>query len=170
MMRSTDASLELAASLLAAHDSAARSALIAVAVVEALPDCACVLHRFLSDGGEGVWTALGIGGDVALEQVSMAADGRLLAPLLTETPTAAVYPGSEIQREDFAHLNVNRSIASLAYLPLIDQESLLGAIEVIAFSEVLGSAELALLRAHHAAGSPGIAGRGRLRSGPTGPA
>jgi GAF domain-containing protein len=145
MMPSTDASLELAASLLAAHDSAARSALIAVAVVEALPDCACVLHRFFSDDGEGAWTAVALAGDVAVEQVSMAADSRLLAPLLAEEPSAAVYPGSEIQREDFAHLHVNRSIASLAYVPLFDQGSLLGAIEVIAFSEVLGSAELALL-------------------------
>src|SRR5277367_1289903 len=142
-MPSTDASLELASSLLAANDLAARSALIAAAVVEALPDCACVLHRFLPDNGEAAWTVVGLAGDVSVEQVSMATGSRLLAPLLAEAPTAAVYPGSQIQREDYAHLHVNRSIASLAYLPLFDKESLLGAIEVIAFSKVLGSADLA---------------------------
>ena len=144
-MPSTDASLELAGSLLSANDSAARSALIAAAVVEALPDCACVLHRFLSDDGEAAWTAVGLAGDVSVEQFSMAAESRLLAPLLAESPAAAVYQGGQIQREDFAHLHVNRSIASLAYLPLFDQESLLGAVEVIAFSKVLGSTDLARL-------------------------
>jgi transcriptional regulator with GAF, ATPase, and Fis domain len=145
MMPSTDASLELAASLLAAHDSAARSALIAAAVVQALPDCACVIHRLFSAGGEAGWTAVGLAGDVSVEQFSLAADSRLLAPLLAEAPTAVIYPGNQVQREDFAHLHVNRSVASLAYLPLFEHESLLGAVEVIAFSRVLGSAELALL-------------------------
>ncbi len=145
MMPSTDASLELAGSLLAANDSAARSALIAAAVVEALPDCACVLHRFLADDGEAAWTAVGLAGDVSLEQVSMAADGGLLTPLLAEEPIAPIYPGSQIRREDYAHLHINRSIASLAYLPLLEQESLIGTIEVIAFAKVLGSRDLARL-------------------------
>ena len=145
MIPSIDASLELAASLLAAHDSAARSALISAAVVEALPDCACVLHRFLPGDNDAAWTAVGLAGDISVEQFSMATDSRLVAPLLAETPAAAIYPASQIQREDYAHLHVNRSIASLAYLPLLDQESLLGAIEVVAFSKALGSADLARL-------------------------
>jgi RND family efflux transporter MFP subunit len=145
MIPSIDASLELAASLLAAHDSAARSALISAAVVEALPDCACVLHRFLPGDNDAAWTAVGLAGDISVEQFSMATDSRLLAPLLAETPAAAIYPASQIQREDYAHLHVNRSIASLAYLPLLDQESLLGAVEVVAFSKVLGSTDIARL-------------------------
>jgi RND family efflux transporter MFP subunit len=145
MMPSTDASLELAASLLAANDSAARSALIAAAVIEALADCACVLHRFLPDSGDSGWTAIGLAGDASVEEFSKASGSRLLAPLLAETPVAAIYPGSLIQREDYAHLYVNRSIASLAYIPLLNQESLLGAIEVVAFSKVLGTADLATL-------------------------
>lgn len=138
MMPSIDASLELAASLLAANDSAARSALIASAVVEALPGCACVLHRLLSDNGEAAWGAVGLAGDVSVEQFSMADDSRLLAPLFAETPAGVIYPGSLIRREDYAHLHVNRSVAALAYLPLLDQENLLGVIEVVAFSRVLG--------------------------------
>jgi transcriptional regulator with GAF, ATPase, and Fis domain/multidrug resistance efflux pump len=165
MMPSTDASLELAACLLAANDSAARSALIAAAVVEALPDCACVLHRFLSDGGEAGWTAVGLAGDVSVEQFSMAAESRLLAPLLAEASTAVVYPGNQIQREDYAHLHVNRSIASLAYLPLFDQESLLGAIEVIAFSKVLGSADLAGLAPIARLAPPALLAAGDLDRG-----
>ncbi len=148
MTSSIDASIELAAALLAANDSAARSALIAGAVVEALPDCACVLHRFTADGadgGEPQLSAIGLAGDASVEQFSIAAVSRLLAPLLADPPAAAIYPGSQIQREDYAHLHVNRSVAAIAYLPLLDQESLLGAIEVIAFCKVLGSADLARL-------------------------
>jgi transcriptional regulator with GAF, ATPase, and Fis domain len=145
MMPSTDASLELAASLLAANDSAARSALVAAAVVEALPECACVLHRFRPENGDAAWVAIALAGDVSVEQFSMASASRLLEPLLAEAPVGVVYPGSQIQREDYAHLHVNRSIVSLAYVPLIEQEALLGAIEVIAFSRAIGSAELATL-------------------------
>ncbi len=145
MMPSTDASLELAASLLAANDPAARSALVAAAVVEALPECACVVHRFRPDNGETCWTAIGVAGDVSLELLSMATESRLLAPLLAEEPTGAIYTGGKLQREDYAHLHVNRSIASLAYLPLFDRESLLGAIEIIAFVGILSSADLATL-------------------------
>ena len=145
MMPSTDASLELAASLLAANDPAARSALVAAAVVEALPECACVVHRFRPDNGETCWTAVGVAGDVSLELLSMATESRLLAPLLAEEPTGAIYTGGKLQREDYAHLHVNRSIASLAYLPLFDRESLLGAIEIIAFVGILSSADLATL-------------------------
>jgi transcriptional regulator with GAF, ATPase, and Fis domain len=141
-MPSTDVALELAGSLLAANDSAARSALIAAAVVEAIPDCACVLHRLVSDTGGVKWSAIGLAGEVAVEEFSISAESRLLAPLRAEAPNPVVYPGGQIQREEYAHLHVNRSIASLAYLPLLDRESLLGAIEIIEFSKVLSAAEL----------------------------
>ncbi len=72
-------------------------------------------------------------------------ESRLLAPLLAEVPERAVYPGSHLQREDYVHLHVNRSIASLAYVPLLEKDELLGALEVIAFSRGLGSADLAAL-------------------------
>jgi len=164
-MPSTDASLELAGSLLAASDSAARSALIAAAVVEALPDCACVLHRFLPENGEAAWTAVGLAGDVSVERFSMAAESRLLAPLLAESPAAVVYPGGQIQREDYAHLHVNRSIASLAYLPLFDEESLLGAVEVVAFSKVLSAADLGELAPIARLAPPALLAAEQLSSG-----
>ena len=159
MMPSTDASLELAASLLAANDPAARSALVAAAVVEALPECACVVHRFRPDNGETCWTAVGVAGDVSLELLSMATESRLLAPLLAEEPTGAIYTGGKIQREDYAHLHVNRSIASLAYLPLFDRESLLGAIEIIAFSGDIKFRGPGHAGSYRAAGTARIIGR-----------
>ncbi len=75
----------------------------------------------------------------------MATDGRLVARCSPKRPPQpSIRPVRS--SEDYAHLHVNRSIASLAYLPLLDQESLLGAIEVVAFSKALGSADLASLR------------------------
>src|SRR5271154_6413263 len=137
MMPRTDASLDLAASLLAANDPAARAAMIALAVVDALPDCACVVHRFLLEDGNAVWNAVALAGDVSVENATLPGGSLMLEPLLEESPEPAIYTGGEIQREDYAHLHMLRSVISLAYVPISDGGQLAGAIEVLAFAEVL---------------------------------
>lgn len=133
-----EAILDLCSQLLGASDSAARSGLIAAAVVEELADCACVVHRYLGEvGGNEMWNAVGVAGDVSLEQNSLPSDSRLIAPLLSSVPQALFYSGDSIRREDYAHLHVTRSIASLAYIPLVADDGLTGVIEVIGFSRDL---------------------------------
>jgi RND family efflux transporter MFP subunit len=128
---------ELAISLLAAADSAARAGLVAAAVADLLADSACVVHRFMSNEVEPVFVAIGAAGDVSVAQNTLSAEARLLAPLFAVPPESVLYAGAEIQREDYAHLHIVRSVASLAYLPLLDQDQLIGALEVLSFSDAL---------------------------------
>ena len=142
MSSQNDAILELSSSLLAASDSVTRAGLIASAVVEFFPESACVIHRYRVEDEEAAWTAVGMAGDVSVEQDSLPADTRLMAPMLSGEPQVLFYPSVELRREDFAHLHVTRSVASLAYLPLVADEQIIGAIEMANFSADLQRKDL----------------------------
>jgi GAF domain-containing protein len=142
----TQTILELSARLLAAPDSAGRAALIAAAVVKSLPDCACILYRFIPENPPAAWQAVGLSGEVSLGQVTFPADIGLVGSLAEpDAHGPIVFAGHQVQREDYAHIHMSRSVASFAYLPLLHGGDLAGAIEVVAFSRVLSHADLAEL-------------------------
>jgi RND family efflux transporter MFP subunit len=137
-----DADVAVATQLLVASDIASRASLVAVAIVERLPDCACAVHRFASEEGEASWTAIGAAGDISIERVSIPVASRLIAPLISDPRQPMIYPAAAIRREDYSHLHVARSIASLAYIPLRLDGRLIGAIEIISFSTILRPQDL----------------------------
>jgi RND family efflux transporter MFP subunit len=132
-----DTFLEIARQLLAAPDIASRAALIVSAVVETLPDAGCLLHRYQDGESESPWTALAVGGDLSLESGSQLNGSTLIESMAAGSPETLVYPGSAIQREDYAHLHLTRSVSSLAYLPLRYEDQLIGALEILSFSQDL---------------------------------
>lgn len=142
MSQLTSAAVEVAASLLTAPDSATRAALVATAIVEQLPDCGCAVHRLSLEDGEASWTGLAVAGEISVEQVSIRANSRLVAPLLTDASQTIIYTAADIRREDYAHLHTSRSIASIAYLPLTNHDDLIGVIEIVCFSAHLRMRDL----------------------------
>jgi RND family efflux transporter MFP subunit len=137
-----DAAAEVGALLLAAPDSATRASIVASALVDLIPDSACVVHRFVVGDGEAQWKAIGVAGDVSAEQDSLSSDNPLILPMLSESPELAIYPGSAIRREDYAHLHITRSVASIAYFPLLRADELIGTLEIVTFSEILDPSQL----------------------------
>jgi RND family efflux transporter MFP subunit len=137
-----NAVFDLGAQLLAGPEKSARATLVASAVVDQLADCACVVYRLILGDGEGEWLALGAAGEVALEEPSFESDNRLISTLISDSPTAIIYRGRDLRREDCAHLNVTRSLESLAYLPLLYEDSLVGAVEIVSYSEVIEPGQL----------------------------
>jgi RND family efflux transporter MFP subunit len=142
MLLSNDAIAEFAASLLRASDSSTRASLIASAIVEIIPDSACVIHRISSSGTEMQWNTVAVAGDVSISQASLSVDSRLVSSFFSETPQTEVHAGSEIRREDYSHLHINRTVESIGYVPLLEKNKLRGAIEIITFSEQLRSEDL----------------------------
>jgi transcriptional regulator with GAF, ATPase, and Fis domain/multidrug efflux pump subunit AcrA (membrane-fusion protein) len=136
-----DVAAEVGALLLAAPDSATRASIVASIIADLIPDSACVVHRFLPREGEAEWKAIGVAGDVSAEQDSLSSS-TLILPLLAESPELTIYEGSAIRREDYAHLHITRSLASIAYLPLLRADELIGAIEIVTFSDVLDPKQL----------------------------
>ena len=129
-----DAAVEVGAQLLAAPDTASRASIIASVVVSQLPNSACAIHRFSEEGEESAWTMIGLAGDVVPEPSAVGSGNRLMAPLVLESPEILIYSSGEILREDYAHLHISRSVSSIAYVPLVLEERLLGAIEILWFS------------------------------------
>ena len=137
-----DAAVEVGALLLAVPDAASRASIIAVSIVEQIPECACAIHRFSAENGDESWTVIGAAGEISVERVSMQADNRLIASLFSDPPQSVICPAAKIRREDYSHLNVSRSIASIAYVPLFRDAHLVGAIEILSFATILRSQDL----------------------------
>jgi RND family efflux transporter MFP subunit len=140
-----NSALELAGSLLSAADSSTRAGLVAAAVVEAIGESVCVVQRVTSVDGTVSSIAVGLAGPVSLADVTPAGQDRLLPLLSAEGAGPLLYQGPEIQREDYAHLNISRSVVSLAYLPLKNQDVLVGVLEVLTLTDPLHMSDLSRL-------------------------
>lgn len=136
---------ELAESLFSISDSSTRARRIALAVVEVLPDSACVLHRLIATGETSSLIPAGVGGPVSLGADWLSVESRLLSPFFAGSAQPLVYASAELQREDYAHLHLSRTFASLAYLPFFHKGNLAGVVEVVAFGDRIGAAALEAL-------------------------
>ncbi len=132
---------ELAQSLLASPEVAARAALLADAVCKALPGSACALYSLRAHAEGAFWTALGVSDEISVADPAIAAGAPLFAPLL-ESPRPTVYSASQLAREDYAHIHVVRTIRSIGYLPLLRDQELVGTMEIVTFNDPLTEATL----------------------------
>jgi GAF domain-containing protein len=128
---------ELAQSLLASPETAARAALLADAVRKTLGDGACVVYGLR----EALWIPLGASDEISVVDPAIAADAPLFAPLL-QSPRPLVYSASQLAREDYAHIHVLRTIRSMGYLPLLREQQLVGVFEIVSFGDSLTEASL----------------------------
>jgi RND family efflux transporter MFP subunit len=151
-----DAATELGASLLVAPDVASRAALVTSTITQLIPDSACAVHRVVLTEEGAHWMILAVAGDASHVQESIPEDSSLIAPLLTESPEGVIYPGSEVRREDYAHLNVSRSVESIAYIPLVIEEHLIGAIEILTFAAALEAEQVEELAPVFSLAAPAI--------------
>ena len=129
-----EVALEVGTLLLATPDASSRASIVASVIVEQLPNCACAVHRFDHEDVESAWRVIGLAGDISLEPASTGSGNRLMAPLLLESPEPLIYSSADILREDYSHLRISRSVSSIAYIPLLQETELAGAIEILSFS------------------------------------
>ena len=129
-----DAAVEVGALLLAAPDAASRASIIASSVLGQFPNSACAIHRFIHENVENAWTVIGLAGDISPDPESVGSGNRLMAPLVLDTPEPLIYTSADILREDYSHLRISRSVSSIALVPLLQDDELVGAIEILFFS------------------------------------
>jgi hypothetical protein len=134
----------VAAELLAAQELIPRARRIAHAVAEAIPGSFVNLYTAASVNGEEVWTMRAWAGGESLRSPHVSATEGTVGEA-TGRQAPVVFPGSQLSREDYAHLDVRRTLRSLAYLPLIHRDSLAGLVEILTFDEVVSPAELQVL-------------------------
>ena len=133
---------DLAATLLGQQEVSPRARSIAAFVMGLLPEVAVVVYA-VHDQDEPEWKPAAVLGEVALQEASVEfAAGTLGA--LSQSREPSLYEAKDVSREDYAHLNIRRTVQSLAYIPLVVEETtLVGAIEIISFGKPLTEAGIA---------------------------
>jgi len=131
----------LATHLLTAQDSTSRARIIARQIADATPGCCVTIYLLTTEHGDAMWAPKAGAGDSDVRASKAPADAGTLGELLAD-PRPMLFSKPELTRETYAHLDVRRTLVAMAYLPLMNAEQLLGAIEILSFQEQLSNADL----------------------------
>jgi RND family efflux transporter MFP subunit len=126
--------------LLEAQEIAPRARAIAQSLAALLPASAVNVYM-VSETDEGdVWAVHGTVGDAAPDETVPLDAGTL--GILAANARPLLLAGKTLVREQYAHLNVRKTLHSLAYLPLVANDALIGAIEILSFEVQLTETHL----------------------------
>lgn len=145
----------ISARLLEAQEVAPRAGTIAKAITRLLPGTAANIY-VVSESPDGrVWSVRGNSGD-AVPDKTIPIDAGTLG-IFAHGGKALLLTGHNLKREEYAHLNVRKTVHSLAYVPLVTDGSVLGGIEVVSFDEPSTEAQLQALQVIAGIAAPAIA-------------
>lgn len=145
----------LLSAMLRERESAPRAALLAQEAAGSVAGGAAVVY-LLSGEDPANWTAKATVGEIRLDSPVVSADAGTLGTL-AEQQQPLLFAGTDLAREDYAHLHARRTFVSLAYVPIMVNEALIGALEVASFEAAISSDDLEkLVEIVHYAG-PGLA-------------
>ena len=145
---------DFAAALLARQEVSPRAQVTAEQVAQLLPDTAVVVY-IIEDPDNPAWTRKAIAGEIEVGGTMEFSGGTLGA--LAENKTLMVFEGGDLQREDYAHLDIRRTVTALAYVPLLVDEVLFGAIELISYEQSFPEAMFEALNQVAELASPALA-------------
>lgn len=132
---------DLCARLFGEQDVLPRARIIAQTVAEALPGSAVNVYAAVELGDDEGWTVLATEGDASVPEITFRADGGTLESLARELKPIR-FEGQALIREEYAHVNIRRTLQSLSYLPLLQTDALIGAIEVLSFESKMSDGQL----------------------------
>ena len=133
----------ISARLLGHSEVGPRAKIVAHAIGEILPSAAVNLYVISGDHHK-VWNSRASVGNIEPDHAIPLGAGALGA--LVDVRQPLLFSGNTLLREEFAHLSVRRTLHSLAYLPLLEENELIGAIEILSFDSPLTEAQLQSLR------------------------
>ena len=133
--------MELSARLLSAQEVMPRARIVARFVVDRFLGAAVNIYILSSLSSEEAWLPKASVGEVSVYEVSVPADTGTLGELKAQQK-ALLFSGKELQRETYSHLDIRRTLLSLAYLPLVKDGALVGAIEILSFDREISQDQL----------------------------
>jgi len=145
---------ELAATLLAQQEVAPRAQAVANKISELLADTAVVVY-VIADQESPVWTAKATAGDITVTETVEFDAGTLGAAAAKRE--LLVFEGNDLPREEYAHLDIRRQFVTLACVPLLVNETLVGAIELFHYEQSFPEAMLVALHEIAELAAPAIA-------------
>jgi RND family efflux transporter MFP subunit len=135
---------DVAVRLLADQGLASRARSAARSVAQLLPGTAVNIYTLLREEESLVWRPVATAGEVSLHAAAIPAETGTLGELFSEK-TALLFSGPDLPREEYAHVDVRRTVRTLAYLPLANGEELMGALEILSFDQDLSEAQISEL-------------------------
>ncbi len=148
-IRSSGLTLDIAAfsaRLLEEHEVFPRALTTAEIIAEAVPETTVNVYAISHLANGDVWTVLASAGETSAPETQIPLETGTLGILARELKSLS-FEGTNLAREDYAHINVRRTLQSISYLPLIQSEALIGAIEIISFANRLSEEQLSQLEA-----------------------
>ncbi|HZS95272.1 MAG TPA: GAF domain-containing protein [Terriglobales bacterium] len=125
-----------AARLLEVPETAGRARATAQAILNQFPGVTTIIYVLEEDPDGPFWSVRATLGESVEPDPTVAADAGTLGGIFND-PRTIVVEGKTLVREDFAHLNVRRTVKGLACVPLMYGEILTGAIEILSFDAPL---------------------------------
>jgi RND family efflux transporter MFP subunit len=120
--------------LIEQQEVASRARILARFAAELTPDSAASVYTLASEGDENFWVPRAIIGDLTIHEQAIPSATGLLGVLFDEVePVTKSAP--ELQREDYAHIDARRTVRSVNYIPLIQNEEMVGALELVCFGD-----------------------------------
>jgi RND family efflux transporter MFP subunit len=118
--------------LLSEQEVAPRARVLAHFVADCLSDSAVNVYTTAHEAELLYWAPKGTFGEVGIHDRVIDSESGLLGQLMQD-PSPILRSGAALKREDYPHIDVRRTLRSLCYVPLIKDESLVGAIEILSF-------------------------------------
>ena len=125
---------EFSARLLVEQEVIPRARICARTIAQAVAGSAVSVYLIGTLDGEEVWLPKASAGEVSVHAVSVPIDSGTLGELAS-SKKLLIYAGKELPRENYAHLDLRRTVSSLAYIPLLTDEGWVGAIEILSFED-----------------------------------
>ena len=127
--------IDFASALLSQRELAPRCRIIAQQVSEWLPESAVAVY--VVDGQDSpAWRLKAFIGDVLIDQGGIPFEAGTLGAV-AEQREILQFEASSLAREEYAHLDVRQRVSSLSYVPILFEDSLLAAIEIVSFDAPL---------------------------------
>ncbi|HEX4785429.1 MAG TPA: GAF domain-containing protein [Candidatus Sulfotelmatobacter sp.] len=136
---------DFASRLLEVNETAPRARVIAHAACEQLPGTTAIVYLLEEDESGQFWAARAAMGDGAEPDRKVEAASGTLGSLLAD-PKPTIFEGRTLIREDYAHLNIRRTLRSITCVPLLANGAVVGALELLSFETIPDSTVLADLQ------------------------
>jgi RND family efflux transporter MFP subunit len=124
----------LASDLLAEQEVIPRARIFAKFVASLLPEAAVSVYTLASNGENNFWVSRAVVGDAVVPDHEVPGESGLLGKLMAESEPV-LRQAEQLKREDYAHIDTRKTLLSLACLPIIHGNQLIGAVEILAFEE-----------------------------------
>ncbi len=128
----------LCTNLLAEQEVGPRARILARYVATLIPQSAVSVYTLGSDGSNTFWIPKATIGEATIHEQSIHSDTGALGTLL-EKPVPILRHAAEFSREDYPHIDTRRTLQSLCHIPLLYNDNLFGALEILSFEDELSA-------------------------------